>query len=51
MRVALYARFSSERQDADLSIGSQIKALREYATKNDLELRALFLTIVLNSRG
>ena len=34
MKVALYARVSSERQDIDLSISAQLKALREYALKN-----------------
>jgi site-specific DNA recombinase len=34
MKVALYARVSSERQDIDLSISAQLKALREYAIKN-----------------
>jgi len=31
MKVALYARVSSDRQDVDLSITAQLKALREYA--------------------
>ena len=35
MRVALYARVSSERQDIDLSISAQLKALREYASRNN----------------
>jgi site-specific DNA recombinase len=34
MKAAIYARVSSERQDVDLSISAQLKALREYATKN-----------------
>ncbi|MFQ5872999.1 MAG: recombinase family protein, partial [Dehalococcoidia bacterium] len=34
MKVALYARVSSDRQDVDLSISAQLKALREYASKN-----------------
>jgi site-specific DNA recombinase len=34
MRVVLYARVSSERQDVDLSISAQLKALREYASRN-----------------
>ena len=33
-RVAIYARVSSDRQDVDLSISAQLKALREYATRN-----------------
>jgi len=34
MKVALYARVSSEKQDIDLSISAQLRALREYATRN-----------------
>lgn len=34
MKVALYARVSSERQDIDLSITAQLKALRKYASLN-----------------
>jgi site-specific DNA recombinase len=34
MRAAIYARVSSEKQDVDLSISAQLKALREYATRN-----------------
>ena len=34
MRVVLYARVSSERQDIDLSISAQLKALREYASRS-----------------
>ena len=33
MKVALYGRVSSDRQDVDLSISAQLKALREHATK------------------
>ncbi len=32
--VALYARVSSERQDVDLSVSAQLRALRDYASKN-----------------
>ncbi len=32
--VALYARVSSDRQDVDLSISAQLRALRDYAEKN-----------------
>ncbi len=35
MKVALYARVSSDRQDIDLSITAQLNALREYASRND----------------
>ena len=34
MKVAIYARVSSEKQDIDLSISAQLKALREYASRN-----------------
>ncbi len=33
--VALYARVSSDRQDVDLSVAAQLRALRDYAEKND----------------
>ena len=32
--VAIYARVSSERQDVDLSVAAQLRALREHARKN-----------------
>ncbi len=32
--VALYARVSSDRQDVDLSVFAQLRALRDYADKN-----------------
>lgn len=34
VEVVLYARVSSEKQDTDLSISAQLKALRDYASKN-----------------
>jgi DNA invertase Pin-like site-specific DNA recombinase len=34
MRVALYARVSSDAQDVSLSIGAQLRTLREYAEKH-----------------
>jgi site-specific DNA recombinase len=34
MKVALYARVSSDKQDVSLSISAQLKALREYAERN-----------------
>ncbi len=34
MKVALYTRVSSDRQNIDLSITAQLKALREYASHN-----------------
>ena len=35
MKAVIYARVSSERQDVDLSISAQLKALREYAKRNN----------------
>ena len=35
MPVALYARVSSDRQDVDLSVAAQLRALRDHARKND----------------
>ena len=32
--AALYARVSSDRQDVDLSVAAQLRALRDYAAKN-----------------
>ena len=32
--VALYARVSSDRQDVDLSVAAQLRALRDYAKNN-----------------
>ena len=34
MKVPAYARVSSERQDPDLSISAQLKALRDYVSQN-----------------
>ena len=34
MNSALYVRVSSDRQDVDLSVAAQLKALREYAARN-----------------
>ena len=34
MKVALYARVSSEAQDTDLSLSAQLRSLRDYASKN-----------------
>ena len=34
-KVVVYARVSSDRQDVDLSISAQLKAMREYAKRND----------------
>jgi site-specific DNA recombinase len=37
-KVALYARVSSDKQDTDLSISAQLRALREYALKNGYQV-------------
>ena len=36
--AALYARVSSDRQDVDLSVAAQLRALRDYADKNDYQI-------------
>jgi len=36
--VAIYARVSSDKQDTDLSISAQIRALREYAERNKYQV-------------
>ncbi|MXY85760.1 MAG: recombinase family protein, partial [Chloroflexi bacterium] len=33
--AALYARVSSDRQDVDLSVSAQLRALRDYAAKHN----------------
>ena len=33
--AALYARVSSDRQDVDLSVAAQLRALRNYAAQHD----------------
>jgi DNA invertase Pin-like site-specific DNA recombinase len=38
MKVALYARVSSDSQDVELSISAQLRALRDYAAKHDYEI-------------
>ncbi len=43
MKVAIYARVSSEKQDVDLSISSQLKALRKYAQENKHQVMAEFI--------
>ena len=35
MKVVLYARVSSDKQDTDLSLSAQLKALRDYAERNN----------------
>jgi site-specific DNA recombinase len=38
MKAAIYGRVSSEKQDVDLSISAQLKALREYASRNGYQI-------------
>ena len=38
MKVATYARVSSDSQDVDLSISAQLRALKDYAVKHDYEI-------------
>lgn len=38
MRAALYARVSSERQEKEHTIGSQVEAVRAYAAKNGMDI-------------
>ena len=38
MKIALYVRVSSDKQDVDLSIAAQLKALREYALRNGCQI-------------
>jgi site-specific DNA recombinase len=38
MRAAIYARVSSERQEKEHTIGSQLEALRAYAAKNGMDI-------------
>jgi len=38
MKVVLYARVSSDKQDVDLSISAQLRALREYANRNSYQV-------------
>ena len=38
MKVAIYARVSSDKQDVDLSISAQLRALRDYAAKHGYQV-------------
>src|SRR5215831_5851852 len=42
MRVAIYVRVSSERQEKEHTIGSQLEALRNYAAQNGMEIVEVF---------
>ena len=41
--VAIYTRVSSEKQDTDLSISAQLRALREYAGKHNYQIAREFI--------
>ncbi|MFC1995161.1 recombinase family protein [Chloroflexota bacterium] len=43
MKAAIYARVSSEKQEVDLSISAQLKALHEYAAKQGHEVVTEFI--------
>jgi site-specific DNA recombinase len=43
MKVALYSRVSSDKQDVDLSISAQLKALRKYTQENNHQVAAEFV--------
>ncbi len=38
LKVAIYSRVSSNKQDVDLSISAQLRALRDYATKHGYQV-------------
>ena len=42
-KAAIYARVSSDKQDTDLSISAQIRAMKEYAAKNGYEVAREFV--------
>ena len=48
--MALYARVSSDKQDVDLSISAQLKALREYAERNGHEVVREYVDAVESGR-
>jgi site-specific DNA recombinase len=43
MKTALYARVSSDKQDTDLSLSAQLRALREYAQRNGYQVVREFI--------
>ncbi len=51
MNVVLYARVSSDRQDVDLSISAQLKALRKYASDHNYNVIAEFVDEAETSRS
>ena len=50
--AALYARVSSDRQDVDLSVAAQMRALRDYAERNSYSVdRDGVLCLPINRKG
>ena len=43
MDVAIYVRVSSDKQDVELSLSAQLKAIKEYAAKNSHRVKRTFL--------
>ena len=51
MNIVLYARVSSEKQaEKDLSIKAQIKELRNYSERNNLEIIDIFIDEAKSAR-
>ncbi len=50
MKVVLYARVSSDKQDVDLSISAQLKSMREYAARNGYMVLREFVDEVESGR-
>ena len=48
--AALYARVSSDRQDVDLSVAAQLRALRDYAEKNGYVIAREYIDEAESSR-
>ena len=48
--AALYARVSSDRQDVDLSVAAQLRALRDYAKNNGYSIAREYVDEAESSR-
>jgi len=51
MNVVIYARVSSDRQDVDLSISAQLKALREFAERNSYQVVKEYVDEAVSGRS
>ena len=51
MKVVLYTRVSSDKQDTDLSISAQLKSLREFASRNGYQVVREFVDEVETGRN